>query len=104
MKITNPEDMRKISVDGQMEYEKSVMEGPLFKSIMAEMEQAALEGYSGFNQTITDSADLRDYYVIQKAFTDAGYKCEIEIERRKGLMNIPYVIRKFFVSWDNDKK
>lgn len=104
MEITKADELKELTELGQAEFEKSVLEGPLFKSILASMEDSAMKGYSGFKKTIYDVEDLRDYYVIQKAFQNAGYECEIEIERKTTFFNVPYTNRLFRVSWDNDKK
>lgn len=100
MKITKAEELQELTELGQVEFEKSVLDGPLFKNILAQMEEAALEGYGGFNKTIHNSDEIRELKVIQKAFLEAGYECEIEIENQKGAFGLPYTSRKFIVRWN----
>ncbi len=100
MKITNLEEMQELSVMARIEYERGVLEGPLFKDILAKMEVAALDGRGGFTKGIMNDEDIRDYHIIKKAFQDAGYECKVEIEYGRSLFNLPYCHRQFIVSWD----
>lgn len=99
MKIIKANELQELTELGQVEFVKNVLEGPLFKSILASMEDAALNGRSSFEK-LFDIADLRAMNLIKSAFIDAGYECEIKIEKSRMLLNLPYTCHKILISWD----
>ncbi|MGN7409942.1 hypothetical protein [Sporosarcina sp. SAFN-010] len=100
MNITKADELKELSESGRVEFEKGVLEGPFFKNILGQMEEAALKGYSGFEKTIYDTEEIRELKVIQKAFLDAGYECKFEFENHKNLLGLSYTTRKFVVDWN----
>ncbi len=56
MEIPKADDLQELTELGRVEFVKSVLEGPLFKSILASMEDAALNGRSSFEK-LFDIAD-----------------------------------------------
>lgn len=99
MKITNAADMQELAELGEAEFEKNVLEGPLLKSIVASIEEAAINGQTSFSKGF-DLSDTRSMEVIQNAFLEAGYECEMKIEHDRRLFGIPYSSREIVIIWN----
>ncbi|WP_147536071.1 hypothetical protein [Bacillus marasmi] len=102
IKLKSPEDMRKLSDVGIEFYKQSVLSGDTLKNIVKQIEKAALEGYSGWQQTITAASDLRELKVIRDYFVSKGFYCDFETETHKSLVGW-YKVEKFVVDWKEKK-
>jgi hypothetical protein len=98
LEIIKADDMKELSEFGKEEFEKSVLEGPLLKSVIRNIEDSALGGYTGWTTKFDSSVDVREFKVIQKYLTDAGFNCEIKSELKKGLV-YQYTQNSFHVNW-----
>lgn len=96
--IPSAEFLNQVSKDGLANYEKEVLEGPLFKNIMKNIEDSALEGYTGWKKTIHGHDDLRALNAIRKELQAKGYYCEFETVDFNGLLGT-YKKKNFHVKW-----
>lgn len=99
MEIININDLKELTELGKAEFEKSVLEGPMFKNIVRSIEDAALEGYTEWSRNIESDESLRELEVVQSALIAAGYECVIKVDRGTVFNFVPYVTRKFIVDW-----
>lgn len=97
-KIPTAEFLRQLSKEGLEDYKKDVLNGQLFKGILTKIEDAALDGYTGWKQTISTHDDIRALKVIQEELQEKGFYCEIITVEKSGLLG-PYKEKKFHVKW-----
>lgn len=90
--------LKQMADEGLVSYEKEVLEGPLFKKIIIQIEDAALAGYAGRKNTLNGGDDIRALKVIQKELQSKGFYCEFEMEDVRGLMGT-YKEQFFHVKW-----
>ncbi len=97
--IPTIEFLKKISDEGFEDYKKDVLNGPLFRKIMIQIEDAALAGYTGRKNKLDHRTDdFRALKVIQKELQAKGFYCEFETVEKKGLI-VPYKEQYFHVKW-----
>ncbi|AJK89667.1 MULTISPECIES: hypothetical protein [Lysinibacillus] len=96
--IPTAEFLKQLSGDGQANYEKDVLNGPLFKKIIAKIEDSALDGYTGWRQSVDRHDDVRALKVIQKELQSKGFHCEFETENKQGLLGA-YKLQYFSIKW-----
>lgn len=97
--IMNASDLKELSILGEAEFEKNVLEGPRFKSIMTSIEDAAMQGHCSWGTSLVPAEEVRELRVIQQALQDAGYNCELDETTGKAFGILDYTNRKFEVSW-----
>lgn len=100
VEIINVKEMKELAAIGKEEFEKTVLEGPTFKSIVRQIEEAACKGYTGWYKDLDSSDDIRELKVIQKALIGAGYKCEFKSNQAKTLLGFYTSRNTFSVDWD----
>lgn len=96
--IPTAEFLKQLSSEGQVNYEKDVLNGPLFKKIMTQIEDSALDGFTGWRQRIDSNDDIRALKVIQKELQSKGFYCEFETLEKRGLLG-PYNEQYFHIKW-----
>lgn len=96
--IPTAEFLIQLSKEGFENYKKDVLSGSLFKEILRKIEDSALDGYTGWNQFVSNNDDIRALKVIQKELQDKGFHCEFVTEEKSGLLGL-YKERKFHVKW-----
>lgn len=96
--IPTAEFLKQLSGEGQVEYEKEVLNGPLFKKAINRIEDSALEGYTGWRKRLDGHDDIRALKVIQKELQSKGFYCEFKTEEKRGLLG-PYKEHYFHVKW-----
>lgn len=96
--IPTPQFLADISEKGKRDFEQEVLKGPIFKRFVRAIEDAALEGYSGYKHRIHPGEDIRALKVIQKNLKAAGYDCEFVDVEKKGLV-ADYTERYFHIKW-----
>lgn len=96
--IPTPQFLAEISEKGNHNFEQDVLNGPIFKKFVRAIEDSALEGFTGYRHKIYPGEDDRALKVIQKALKEAGYKCEFEEVKKKGLV-AEYTDRYFHIKW-----
>lgn len=99
MKIKSPEELQKISEEGQEIFEQVALESNEFKCILYNLENAAMDGHTEFEYKLTDEDDVRSYYVYEKALKKAGYTAQVKTEQRRTLFNTTFDELYFIVSW-----
>ncbi|MEK3887484.1 hypothetical protein [Bacillus sp. FSL K6-3431] len=99
--IPSPKFLAEMSNEGVRSFEKDVLEGPLFRKTVLNIEEAALEGYTGYRHRISSSDDMRELEVIVNALKEAGYYCEIETKTGEGWIG-KYNVRDLVISWDEE--
>jgi len=92
-------DMKELSELGKEEYEKNVLEGSTFKSVVSSIEGSAIKGYTGWYKVLDSSDDTRELEVIKKALIEAGYGCEFKHKRYKNLLGLYSTTTTFHVNW-----
>ena len=92
--------MKELTELGKEDFQKSALEGPVFKSIIRSIESAALEGYTGWHKTLSSHDDIRELKVIQKALIDAGYESEFKYKSYKNLLGMNSTTTTFHVNWN----
>ena len=97
--IPTAEFLNSVSKEGLASYEREVLEGPTFKRIMKNIEDSALEGYTGWKQTL-HGEDIRALKVIRKELQTKGYYCEFEETDVQGLLG-SYKKNTFHVKWSD---
>lgn len=98
IEIPSAEFLKQLSVEGFESYKRDVLAGPTFKRIVTRIEDSALAGYTGWQQALNSSDDIREFKVIQNELQSKGYYCEFETKERKGLLGA-YKERIFHVKW-----
>ncbi|MFD4492993.1 hypothetical protein [Lysinibacillus fusiformis] len=96
--IPTAEFLKQLSAEGQISYERDVLNGPLFKRIIAQVEESALAGFAGWKQIIQREDDIRALKVIQKEMQSKGFHCEFETENKQGLLGA-YKLQYFNIKW-----
>ena len=97
------EFLNQLSNEGFANYKKDVLNGPLFKKIISQIEDAALDGYKGWNQTLDNRADdIRALNVVREELLSRGFYCEFETENKRGLIG-DYSVQKFVIKWGDEK-
>ncbi|HLR88454.1 MAG TPA: hypothetical protein VK042_01865 [Atopostipes sp.] len=96
--IIKVSEIKELAETGSKQFEKNTIEGPLFKSIVNEIEVSAIEGYSSWIKILDSTDDLQALKVIRKYLIEAGFTCEFESEERESLVNT-YKLWKFSVRW-----
>lgn len=96
--IPTAEFLKKLSGEGLANYKKDVLGGQLFKKIMMQIEDAALDGFTGWRQRLDSNDDVRALNVIKKELQSKGFYCELETVEKHGLIG-PYKEQYFKVKW-----
>ncbi|WP_285397611.1 hypothetical protein [Lysinibacillus sp. fls2-241-R2A-57] len=99
--IPTAEFLKQLASEGQANYEKDVLDGPLFKQIMTKIEDSALDGFTGWRQSVDTHDDVRALKVTQKELQSKGFYCEFEIVEKRGLLG-PYKEQYFQVKWGGE--
>lgn len=97
--LLTADEMLELSEQGKVDFKDRVLNGPTFKKVISGIEDAALEGYTGWNRTIGSNDDVREFIVIHDYLKEKGYCCEFETETKRGLLG-EYKVKKFVVKWD----
>lgn len=97
-KIPTAEFIKQLAGDGLASYKQDVLNGPLFKKIISQIEDSALDGYTGWHKKIDSHDDMRALKVIQNELQSKGFKCEFETVEKRGLI-MPYKEQYFQVKW-----
>ncbi|MEK4715263.1 hypothetical protein [Sporosarcina sp. FSL K6-5500] len=97
--IMKASDTKELSNLGQMEFEKNVLEGPMFKNVVTSIEEAALNGYSSWSINNVPFEDIRGLKIIQTALQAEGYECEINMNNEFNFFGMKLTTRQFKVSW-----
>lgn len=101
--IIQATELAKLSEDGRLQFEKDALDSLDFKSLIRNIENAALDGYTGFNQKLHSSDNRRVYNVFIKFLITAGYSAEIKRVERKSLIGVFYT-DEFHVSWKSEEQ
>ena len=101
--IMQASELSEIAEQGRIQFEKDVLESSEFKSLIKNIEDAALKGYTGFYQKLDSSHDRRAYSVFIKFLIAAGYSAEIKRVERKSLFGVFYS-DEFQVSWKKEEQ
>ena len=100
--IPTAEFLKRLSSEGLESYKQDVLNGSLFKQILTRIEDSALEGYTGWRQTVNSkSDDIRALKVIRESLQKKGFYCEFEIVEKCGLLGA-YKEQYFQVKWGED--
>ncbi|MEK4715370.1 hypothetical protein [Sporosarcina sp. FSL K6-5500] len=97
--IMKASDIKELTDLGKLEFEKNVLEGPLFKKVVTSIEEAALNGHSGWSIDNVPFEDIRGLKIIQTALQEAGYECEINMNNEFNFFGMKLTTRQFKVSW-----
>lgn len=101
--IMQASELAEISEQGKIQFEKDALESSVFKSLIKNVEDAALKGYTGFHQKLESSHDRRAYNVFIKFLIAAGYSADIKRVERKSLIGVFYA-DEFHVSWKSEEQ
>lgn len=96
--IPTADFLKQLSSEGMANYEKEVINGPLYKKIKTKIEDSALDGFTGWRQRLDGHDDIRALKVIQKELQSKGFHCEFETEEKQGLLG-PYKLQYFYIKW-----
>lgn len=96
--IPTADFLKQLATEGLVSYEQDVLNGPLFKRIISQIEESALAGFTGWKQLLQREDDIRALKVIQKELQLKGYHCEFETKEKQGLLG-PYKVRYFEIKW-----
>ncbi|MEK5528486.1 hypothetical protein MKX79_03700 [Viridibacillus sp. FSL R5-0468] len=100
LKISIPtaSELNAISVESRKNYEKSVLEGPLLRTIVQKLEDAALEGLTTWKRKIDSTDNVRALKVISNTLENRGFNCEFKPISNPGLIQ-SYTEEYFIVEW-----
>lgn len=96
--IPTAEFLNQLSKEGLESFERDVLNGSLFRSILIKIENAALDGYTGWSLNIPGNEDIRALKVIQRELKSNGFYCEFENKEKVGLLGT-YKNKIFHVKW-----
>ncbi|MEX3621895.1 hypothetical protein [Viridibacillus arvi] len=100
--IPSPKFLKELSEERFKNYEKEVLEGPLFKRIITNIEESALKGFKGWKQRLDSHDDFRALKVICKQLSDQGFYSDFETVDVNGLVG-NYKQQYFVVRWGEAK-
>lgn len=96
--IPTADFLKQLATEGLVSYEQDVLNGPLFKRIISQIEESALAGFTGWKQLLQREDDIRALKVIQKELQSKGFHCEFETENKQGLLGA-YKLQYFSIKW-----
>ncbi|MFB7301706.1 hypothetical protein [Heyndrickxia sporothermodurans] len=102
-KLMSPAELKQLSDQGLENYKKSVLEGQTLKNIINSIEDAALNGYTGYKEKLSSDDDIRELTFIRDYLKEQGYYCEIETTDKTGLLGMKFKERIFVVGWSEQK-
>ncbi|KGR89338.1 hypothetical protein [Lysinibacillus odysseyi] len=97
--IPTAEFLNQLSKEGMESYKQDVLNGPVFKKIINQIEDAALDGYKGWRRPLDSRTDeMRALKVIREELQSRGFYCEFETVQKNGLLG-EYKVKIFVVKW-----
>lgn len=102
VEIPSIEYLKGLTEVGIKSFEQTVLEGSLFKNIIRNIEDAAFNGFTGWDKKIESDDDVRALKVICKTLKGKGFYCEIEAKEETGLLG-KYNRKSFVVNWETKK-
>jgi hypothetical protein len=102
-KVPTPGELMELSNKGKEEFKARVLKGTTFREIISNIEESAIEGYTGWRQKIYSDSDFRELGVIRDYLIENGYSCEIKRDKKVGAWGLVYYENYFRVNWDNKK-
>lgn len=98
-KLMSPEELKQLSELGFENFKNSVLEGQTFKQIINSIEGSALNGYTGWEKTLTSEDNIRELTIIRDHLKENGYYCEIETKDKQNIFGMNYKENKLVIKW-----